>query len=677
MTLKSSIYPVFIHGRNQAIAGHVFGRQQPSLMVSIKSGTQIDTNIISPWNAEFLEPLFKVLIDELGIDWQVIHEDSKINPWMAWISFIGEMAVKLLQSVGFPAVDPVKVLHFAAVGYEHERWSKLLLPVMPGRPSATVNAWQLALQTCEDLFKLDGDHISKATLLRGLEDLRTKLPKGTNTARFLNAAYEKKIPVLPLGMDIFQFGQGSQSQWFDSTATLQTSSIAVKLARNKQATAARLRQAGLPVPSHQRVTNFVDACSEAQKLGYPVVVKPLDRDGGKGVMAAIDNECELRTAFELAKSHSSSVLVEKHIFGRDYRLTVLDGKLLWAIERLPAGVTGDGVHNITRLVALENLNPHRGHGAHAILKNLVIDEDVELVLSKQGLSPESVPALGQFVVFKRIANVASGGFPVAVNHKVHPDNAQLAVQAAQALRLDVAGIDLLIPDIAISWRDGGAAICEVNAQPQLGATTGPHLYGQILEQRLGGQGRIPVFVVLGSNGADGLMPELISNLQACGLCVGWHDLQSTGVGNEDHADLSRNLFTSGQKLLTDQRVDVFVLAINDQALLNTGLPTDIIHGLVIAGQYTANPASNCSSEMRDDPKFLEQILPVLLPSTITPVYCLKHSGVEQPSLSGIFKHENELVVADKTEILLGLMAFLKTHDLSSIPKPVPLVPTKN
>jgi cyanophycin synthetase len=653
---ESRIYPVFIAGQHRAIAGHVYGRRQPSLMVSVKSAVQISARMESPYRADLLMPMFRMLNDELGIELANSKDDSKIAAWSTWLICLGNMTLKLLHGIGFPAADPVKILHLPASGCEHEIWSTLLLPVMPGRPSSTLKAWQISLQTYENFSRFNGSSENNETLLKGVAELKALLPKGANTARFLKAAYEKQVPVFPLGMDIFQFGQASQSQWFDSTSSLQTPSIAMKMARNKQATAARLRQAGLPVPLHRRVASFKDACSAALDLGYPVVVKPLDQDGGKGVMAAIDNESELRTAFDHAKSFSTSVLVEKHIFGRDYRLTVLDGKLLWAIERLPAGVTGDGTHSISDLVAIENSNPRRGDGAHAVLKYLLIDEDVELVLNKQGLTLRSVPSGGQFVFLKRIANVASGGLPVAVNHKIHPDNAQLAILAAQALRLDIAGIDLLIPDIARSWRQGGSAICEVNAQPQLGATTGPHLYGQILEKRLAGQGRIPIFLVLGSDGADGLMHELIANFRAAGLCVGWRDDQATCVGDDQQVDMANSFFMSGQKLLTDLRVDVMVLALNDHALLSTGLPTDLINGLVIAGRYTSKPMSDQAIEMTEDATFLKKVLPVLLPSVSGPVFCLKNCGVDLQDLRNFSAQDIEFIEAEKIDILQTFMS---------------------
>jgi len=415
------------------------------------------------------------------------------------------------------------------------------------------------------------------------DEIRRRLtPRGGNTPRFLRAAHELGIPVMALAFEGYQYGHGARAQWLESTLTLQTPGLAVALARDKLASAARLRQAGLPVPAHQAVSGADEAVRVASRLGYPVVVKPVDRDGGLGVSVGLETEDEVRMAFAGASAVSARVLVEKHVVGRDYRLTVLDGKLLWAIERIPAGVIGDGVSTVEELVARENQDPRRGDGPHAALKRLALDDEARRLLAVQSLAADAVPACGQEVRLRRIANVNGGGRPVAVNERVHPDNAALAVHAVEALRLDLAGVDLLIPDIARSWRETGAAICEINAQPQLGATTAPHLYGEILRSRLGGDGRIPIVVILGDAGSPALSELFVMQLRQRGWTVGWCDRRGAGVDDE-WLVRDGGIFASGQVLLTHPRVDALVLAIHDDELLQTGLPMDRFHWLVLAG----------------------------------------------------------------------------------------------
>lgn len=624
--------PVFEVGPRRAIAGHVYGRRQPSLAVSIRARQPVVPAVYAVHAQQAVEALSRALRESVGVDWPAQAVATEQYTWADWITGLGGMAVQLLQAACLPAFDPAQTMRLASQGAEHEEWSTLLLPAAPGRPAATWQAWQLSLLAFAHAADPQRQRESAQRLQLGLRALSSMAPQGANTPRFLKAAYEQNIPVTAIGMEVFQYGQGRRAQWFDSTCTLQTSNSSVKLARNKQVAAARLCQAGLPVPSHQRVGSVEDALRAAQQLGYPVVVKPLDKDGGKGVTAGLDAEAELRTAFEQARAVSPQVLVEKHVQGRDYRLTVLDGELLWAIERIPAGVTGDGQRSIAQLIEQENQDPSRGDGAHAALKRLVLDDEARHTLSKQGYSETSVPVSGRFVALRRIANVASGGRPVAVNEQVHPDNARLAVSAAQALRLDLAGVDLLIPDIARSWRESGAAICEVNAQPQLGATTGPHLYGQILRKRLAGEGRIPVVVVVGASAEDSLMHEVITGLRAQGRSVGWSDQRGAGIDDELLVRGVNSAFASGQMLLTDPRVDALVLGLHDDELLSVGLPVDRIDCLVIAGAHLVRRQAKIEPGKPDTAKRLNDVLLAVLPACIGHVVHVRAMAV---SLTGM------------------------------------------
>ena len=159
---------------------------------------------------------------------------------------------------------------------------------------------------------------------------------------------------------------------------------------------------------------FTLASYGADAAGYPVVVKPADQDGGIAVSADIRTGEELEKAFHRAREKSANVLVEQFIPGRDYRLQVFRGRCVWAIERVPASVTGDGVSTIERLVAIANADPRRGDGPHSPLKRLKLDDEALELLQRDGLSVQSIPAQGAFVKLRRASNVGSGGMPVNV-----------------------------------------------------------------------------------------------------------------------------------------------------------------------------------------------------------------------------------------------------------------------
>lgn len=340
-------------------------------------------------------------------------------------------------------------------------------------------------------------------------DLCTKVkmssPAGINTPLFLQAAHEHNIPWRRLAGNIYQFGWGCYSRLLDSSLTDCTPSIGVSLARDKLAAAQTLRAAGVPVPSHIEVRSEKDALIAANKLGWPLVVKPADKDGGQGVFVNLIDENELRAAYVNAEKISKRILIERSITGNDYRLQVYQGKVYWVVLRRPARVFGDGVHSIACLIDMVNKERAQKRGAtgeRTIQEEMfeqgrapiVIDTDLRRWLEKQNLTINCVPRQGQVVQLRGAANVSMGGTREGVPlNQVHPDNLELALRAVSVLRLDFAGIDLLMPDITRSWLDTGAIVCEVNGKPQLSR----HLHSQILPWIVTQQGRIRVAIIVG------------------------------------------------------------------------------------------------------------------------------------------------------------------------------------
>ncbi len=409
-------------------------------------------------------------------------------------------------------------------------------------------------------------------------DLQNKLHPfsvgGGNTLRILYAAVEKNIPCRWLVGANYQFAWGKYARWTESSFTEATSVIAVNFARNKAWAAHLLRQAGVPVPEHEVVKSVEAALQCAAKLGYPVVVKPPALDGGVGVAAGLENERVVEVAFHEAKKFSEEVLIEKHIVGEDYRLTVWNGKLVWAIHRQPGGVVGDGQHTIRVLLEKINADPRRGDHARFALTRLVVDKEAEDLLNEAGVSLESVPAQGQFIALRRKANVNTGGYPMPCLERVHPDNRRLVERAAQTLKLDIAGVDFIIPDIAVSWRKNGGAICEVNAQPAFYAATQRHLYGEFLSTLVLGTGRIPVIVIVGDKLADLLAKNISALLQTQGKVVGRVGLQAAFVNEEEMGMASFNLFLASQMLLGMEAVEILVVVVSAPDILQTGIAFD-------------------------------------------------------------------------------------------------------
>lgn len=459
---------------------------------------------------------------------------------------------------------------------EHE-WVTLVIPCSDNGYRAVMDAlnWLANLTN-----HITAGYPAKAILLQLpaiLKALRKDAPKGMNSLRFLEAAHASDIPWMRLSGNTYQFGWGNRARLFDSSFSDATPAIATNLARDKLKTAHLLRKVGLPVPEHALAANAEAATKIADRLGYPVVVKPADKDGGIGVFVGLTNADAVYAAFTAARKLSPSVLVERYVNGNDYRLQVCLGDVYWAVHRVPGAVIGDGFHTIIELLATLNADPLRGPPGSKSLRRIPFDEEAQALLQEQSFEPDSIPNEGQFVRLRRAANVASGGTPIPVLAEAHPDNLQLAERAARVLRLDIAGVDLLIPDIRRSWLEGGAAICEVNAQPQLSS----HLPTYLLEKLVKKNGRIPIVMVFGGgrSGAD-LATKIGESYSIKGTQVGCATTDWATIDGKIICQ-TKDLLTNTQALLIDPVVEMVLIQIDDMRALRNGMPVDRFDAMVL------------------------------------------------------------------------------------------------
>lgn len=398
-------------------------------------------------------------------------------------------------------------------------------------------------------------------------------PRNTNTPRLIQAAYKEGMPWCYLTKNIFQFGFGFRSRWLDSTFTDKSPQISSVLARYKNSTNILLKKAGFPTTKQILVHTESDAIEHAKKMGYPVVIKPENRDRGEGVCAQLISDDQVRKAFASAKKHSDSILLEKHIFGKDYRLLVLNGKLIWAIERVPASVKGDGVSTIETLIKKINEESNR-HGDRSALKPIKITEDLIDFIKDQGYDLNSILEVDQVLQVCRIANISTGGMPVAVFEKVHPDNKRLAERAANLLRLDIVGIDFISPDIEKSYLEMETAIIEVNSQPQLGLITAGHIYHEILLTLLPNQGRIPIIVICSHSIEDLFIHKLHTLLSVHHNKIGIVRGNNAYLNDEIISSLSTS-YAAGTSLLLNNEVEALIYCINSwEDVYAHGLPFD-------------------------------------------------------------------------------------------------------
>jgi cyanophycin synthetase len=403
---------------------------------------------------------------------------------------------------------------------------------------------------------------------------------GPSTASLVKAAEERSIPWLRLNQySLVQFGHGRFQQRIQATTTGRTSNIAVELASDKEETNGILRDLGLPVPQQILVRSEPDAVRAAERIGYPVVLKPLAGNHGRGVAINLRTADEVEVGFQKASEHGRTIVVESYIEGFDHRLLVINGELVAAAKRVPGHVVGDGEHSIEQLVNLVNEDPRRGVGHEKVLTRLEFDHQAERLLAKLGYDRNTVPAKDEVVYLRSTANLSTGGTAIDVTDIIHPDNREMAIRAIKAIGLDIGGVDFLTRDISESYRDAGGGICEVNAGPGFRMHVAPSegtprdVAGPVIDMLFPPESpsRIPIAAVTGTNGKTTTSRMLAHILKMSGKTVG---LTSTdGVYIDGKLSVAGDMTgpVSAHMILRDPSVDAAVMETARGGMLRSGL----------------------------------------------------------------------------------------------------------
>ena len=403
---------------------------------------------------------------------------------------------------------------------------------------------------------------------------------GPSTASLVKAAEERDIPWQRLNRySLVQFGHGRYGKRIQATVTSETRNIAVEIASDKEETHDLLSDLGLPVPGQRLVYSEREALRAAERVGFPVVVKPLNANHGRGVSIDLDDAGAVRVAFAQAREHSRGVLVESFIRGLDHRLLVVDGRLIAASKRVPGHVVGDGSSTVEQLVEEVNRDPRRGIGHEKVLTRLEFDHQAMRLLEQKGYGRKSVPPEGEVVYLRSTANLSTGGTAIDVTDLIHPDNRDMAQRAALAVGLDVAGVDFLTTDIAKSYRETGGAICEVNAAPGFRMHVAPSegqprdAAGPVIDMLFppGSPTRIPIAAITGTNGKTTTTRMTAHIFKMAGHHVGV--ATSDGVYVDGHLTVEGDMTgpVAARMILRDPTVDAAVLETARGGLLKRGM----------------------------------------------------------------------------------------------------------
>jgi len=405
---------------------------------------------------------------------------------------------------------------------------------------------------------------------------------GPSTASLVKAAEEREIPYLRLNKySLVQFGHGCYQQRIQATITSKTPHIAVEISCDKEDTHNLLRDLGLPVPTQRLVYSERQAARAAPRIGYPVVVKPLDANHGRGVSINLVDEEQVRAGYAMAleSARGRSVLVESFIEGMDHRMLVVNNKLEAVAKRVPGHVVGDGERTIEELVEIVNQDPRRGIGHEKVLTRLELDHQAERLMKKAGVDKETVLPQGEKFYLRSTANLSTGGTAIDVTDIVHPDNREMAVRAVQAVGLDVGGVDFLTSDISKSYKEIGGAIVEVNAAPGFRMHVAPSegeprdVSGKVMEMLFppGSPSRIPVASITGTNGKTTTSRMLGHILKTAGHTVGMTSTDGVYIDGVLSVKGDMTGPASAHIVLRDPNVDVAVMETARGGMLRSGL----------------------------------------------------------------------------------------------------------
>lgn len=423
-------------------------------------------------------------------------------------------------------------------------------------------------------------------LPKGIENLhriRKRESMGPSTQAIADEATKRNIPVARFNRSSLTYlGQGRNQQFFQAAVTGTTSSIACGLAQDKNLTKTILKRGGISIPEGLVVSKELELKGALEKLGYPLAIKPLNGNHGRGITTNISNQADALAAFKTAQQISRNVIVERHVDGLDHRFLVINYKLVAVARRTPACVTGDGVSTIRELVDRTNKDPGRGEGHENLLTKITIDDLSLKLLHEEFLTPESIVEAGRVVPLKSTANLSTGGTADDVTDDVHPDNVFLAERIARLMHLDICGIDILTKDVTQPITNKNGAVVEVNSGPGLRMHIAPsagkprNVAAPIVDMLFpdGSSGRIPLVAVTGTNGKT-TTTRLIAHLAShAGFTPGFTTTDGIYIDGQliEAGDCSGP--RSASLVLADPIVDFAVLECARGGILRSGLGFD-------------------------------------------------------------------------------------------------------
>ncbi len=426
----------------------------------------------------------------------------------------------------------------------------------------------------------------KQTLVEDVQkmrEIREEVRFGPSTGSIVEEAESRGIPCIRLNeRSLVQLGYGVHQQRIQATTTNKTSMISVDIAGDKSATKKLLGEMGVPVPIGKVIREEEQIESMVESIGFPVVIKPLDGNHGKGATVGIETVEDAVTAFHKAREYSKYVIVEKMLAGNDFRALVVNQNLIAVAERTPAHVIGDGKLSIQQLIEKENEDSRRGYGHENVLTQIDVDGQTERLIKAKNYTLETILPKGEILHLKTTANLSTGGTAIDRTDEVHPENVFLFERIGKIVGLDIAGIDIIAPNVSEPLTQNGGGIIEVNAAPGFRMHLAPsegiprnvaeHVVNMLFPPGL--PARVPIFAITGTNGKTTVTRFIAHILKGCGLTVGFTTTDGTYIQNQQIVSGDNTGPVSAQLVLKDPSVQVAVLETARGGIIRSGLGYD-------------------------------------------------------------------------------------------------------